>query len=62
MPVEAEAQQGVLALHTARALPVKQRAMLANAMRGLAAEFGLVAPQDFARRPRARRSARVNRT
>jgi transposase len=35
------AQQGILALHTARSLLVKQQTMLANAMRGLAAEFGL---------------------
>lgn len=40
-------QQGVLALHTARALLVKQQTMLANALRGLAAEFGLVAPLGF---------------
>ena len=33
-------RQGVLALHTARALLVKQQTMLANAVRGLAAEFG----------------------
>jgi error-prone DNA polymerase len=35
-------QQGVLALHAARSLLVKQETMLANAMRGLATEFGLV--------------------
>jgi error-prone DNA polymerase len=40
-------QQGVLALHSARALLVKQQTMLANAMRGLATEFGLVAPQGM---------------
>jgi transposase len=33
-------QQGVLALHSARSLLIKQETMLANAMRGLAAEFG----------------------
>jgi error-prone DNA polymerase len=32
----------VLALHSVRSLLVKQQTMLANAMRGLAAEFGLV--------------------
>jgi error-prone DNA polymerase len=37
----------VLALHSARALLVKQQTMLANALRGLAAEFGLVAPLGF---------------
>jgi len=42
-------QQGVLALHSARALLVKQQAMLADAMRGLAAEFGLVVPKGMGR-------------
>jgi len=42
VPVKSAEQQGVLALHSARALLVKQQTMLANAMRGLAAEFGLV--------------------
>ena len=37
-------QQGILALHAARSLLVKQQTMLANAMRGLAAEFGLTVP------------------
>jgi transposase len=40
-------QQGVLALHSARALLVKQQTMLANAIRGLATEFGFVAPQGM---------------
>ena len=40
VPVKTAERQGVLALHTARALLVKQQTMLANAMRGLAAEFG----------------------
>jgi transposase len=47
VPVKSVAQQGVLALHTARALLVKQQTMLANALRSLAAEFGLVAPLGF---------------
>src|ERR1700735_3658675 len=38
------AQQGVLALHSVRSLLVKQQTMLANAIRGLATEFGLIAP------------------
>ena len=38
-------QQGVLALHSVRSLLVKQETMLANAMRGLATEFGLVVPK-----------------
>jgi len=42
VPVKTVAQQGVLALHTARALLVKQQTMLANAIRGLATEFGHV--------------------
>jgi error-prone DNA polymerase len=40
-------QQGVLALHSARSLLVKQQTMLANAMRGLATEFGLVVPKGM---------------
>jgi transposase len=42
VPVKSPEQQGVLALHSARSLLVKQQTMLANAMRGLATEFGLV--------------------
>ena len=41
VPVKTVEQQGVLALHTARALLVKQQTMLANAIRGLAVEFGV---------------------
>src|SRR4051794_4241938 len=40
-------QQGVLALHSVRSLLVKQHTMLANAMRGLATEFGLVVPKGM---------------
>jgi transposase len=40
-------QQGVLALHSVRSLLVEQETMLANAMRGLAAEFGLVVPKGM---------------
>ena len=47
VPVKSVAQQGALALHTARALLVKQQTMLANALRSLAAEFGLVVPLGF---------------
>ena len=43
--VKSVEQQAVLALHSARGLLVKQQTMLANAMRGLAAEFGLVQPK-----------------
>src|SRR5215213_11153995 len=42
-------QQGVLALHSVRSLLVKQHTMLANAMRGLATEFGLVVPKGMAK-------------
>jgi transposase len=41
VPVKSIEQQGVLALHTARSLLIRQRVMLGNAIRGLAAEFGL---------------------
>jgi error-prone DNA polymerase len=40
-------QQGVLTLHSVRSLLVKQQTMLANAMRGLATEFGLVVPKGM---------------
>ena len=42
-------QQGVLTLHSVRSLLVKQQTMLANAMRGLATEFGLVVPKGMSR-------------
>ena len=45
--VKSAEQQATLALHAARSLLVKQRTMLANAIRGLAAEFGLTAPQGI---------------
>jgi transposase len=47
VPVKTLEQQGTLALHSARSLLVKQQTMLANAVRGLAAEFGLTAPQGI---------------
>src|ERR1700688_4157544 len=49
VPVKNIEQQGVLALHSARSLLVKQQTMLANAMRGLATEFGLTVPQGIGR-------------
>jgi transposase len=49
VPIKRPEQQGILALHSIRSLLVKQQAMLANAMRGLAAEFGLVVPVGFHR-------------
>jgi transposase len=41
--VKAEEQQGILVLHRTRNLLVRQRTMLANALRGHLAEFGIVA-------------------
>jgi error-prone DNA polymerase len=49
VPVKKLEQQGILGLHTTRSLLVKQQTMLANAMRGLAAEFGLTVPQGHGR-------------
>ena len=45
VPIKSVEQQAVLALHAARSLLVKQGTMLANALRGLAAEFGLTVPR-----------------
>ena len=47
VPVKTMEQQATLALHAARALLIKQQTMLSNALRGLAAEFGLTAPQGL---------------
>src|ERR687894_2318364 len=47
VPAKSLGQQGVLALHSARTLLVKQQTMLANALRGLATEFGLVVPKGM---------------
>ncbi len=47
VPVKSAEQQATLALHTARSLLVKQQTMLSNALRGLAAEFGLVVAQGL---------------
>ena len=44
-------QQGIVALHAARTLLVKQQTMLANAMHGLATEFGLTVPKGIRRLP-----------
>ena len=43
--VKSPEQQAVLALHRARELLVRQRTMVANALRAAFAEFGVVAPQ-----------------
>ena len=47
VPAKSLEQQGVLTLHAARTLLVKQQTMLANAMRGLATEFGVTVPQGI---------------
>jgi len=47
VPIKSVEQQAVLALHAARPLLVKQETMLANALRGLAGEFGLIVPKGM---------------
>ena len=47
VPTKNVEQQGILALHAARSLLVKQQTMLANAMRGLATEFGITVPKGI---------------
>jgi transposase len=47
VPIKTVGQQATLALHSVRALLVKQRTMLANAARGLAAEFGVTVPKGM---------------
>lgn len=49
VPIKSVEQQGILALHSVRSLLVKQETMLANAMRGLAAEFGLTVPRSMSK-------------
>ena len=49
VPAKSLEQQGVLALHSARSLLVKQQTMLANAIRSLATEFGLTVPKGIGR-------------
>jgi transposase len=49
VPIKSVDQQAVLALHRARALLVRQRTQLANAIRGLLGEFGIVAPKGIRR-------------
>ncbi|QEE86233.1 IS110 family transposase (plasmid) [Acetobacter oryzoeni] len=51
VPIKSEEQQGVLSLHSTRALLVKQQTMLSNALRALASEFGLIAPLGTRRLP-----------
>jgi error-prone DNA polymerase len=47
VPIKTTEQQAALALHSARSLLVKQETMLANAMRGLATEFGVTVPKGM---------------
>ena len=47
VPIKSVEQQAVLALHAARSLLVKQQTMLANALRGLAGEFGVTVPRGL---------------
>src|SRR4051795_2231291 len=49
VPAKSVEQQGILALHAARSLLVKQQTMLANAMRSLATEFGVTVPKGIGR-------------
>jgi transposase len=51
VPVKSAQQQGVLVLHRARELLVRQRTMLVNGLRGHMAEFGIIAPQGIQRVP-----------
>ena len=45
VPVKAPEQQAAVMLHRTRALLMRQRIMVVNALRGHLAEFGLIAPQ-----------------
>jgi transposase len=47
VPIKGTEQQGVLMLHRARGLLVRQRTMLANALRGHLSEFGIVVAQGI---------------
>src|SRR6516225_1792939 len=49
VPIKTAEQQAVLMLHRTRDLLVRQRTMLANALRGHMAELGIIAPQGIAR-------------
>lgn len=49
VPVKTVEQQGVLALHRTRDLLVRQRTMLANALRSQCAELGIIAAQGMAK-------------
>ena len=57
VPVKTVDQQAVLALHRARSLLVRQRTQLANAIRGLLGEFGIVVPKGIRRLSELRQRA-----
>jgi transposase len=52
VPVKSTEQQGVLVLHRARELLVRQRTMLVNGLRAHMAEFGIIAPQGIQQVPK----------
>ena len=45
VPIKTVEQQGVLIIHRVRSVLIRQRTMMANALRGHLAEFGIVARQ-----------------
>jgi transposase len=49
VPVKSAEQQSVLMLHRVRALLIRQRTMLVNALRGHLAEFGVIVAQGISR-------------
>ena len=49
VPVKSAEQQSVLMLHRVRALLIRQRTMLVNALRGHLAEFGIIVAQGINR-------------
>lgn len=49
VPIKTKESQGLLALHRARSLLVRQRTATVNSVRGLLGEFGLVAPKGIRR-------------
>jgi transposase len=51
VPVKSTEQQGMLVLHRARELLVRQRTMLVNGLRAHMAEFGIIVPQGIQRLP-----------
>ena len=49
VPIKSESQQAILMVHRTRALLVRQRTMLVNALRGHLTEMGVVAPKGIRR-------------